>query len=337
MTMGPTLTELNLSNTLITRTHLEILFHQILSLKILRLSSCPLVDGQCMQLITQISHTSLRELYVDHCALFQVEPLLWMAGAVGINSAKLAKLRTLDLSYCPLVDHGLHAISGGLHAIRYLNLEGCESITDTSLTAVVTNNRKLLVLNVSGCTNITSKSIIALAKSCPQLVSLNLCRCAKVTSSAMNALTESSHHLQALNLAGVRHLSEGSIFRTVEACHGGLLLLNVTGCEQVTINGLRSLITGLQYVVEAKTYVGFKPMDEHLEKKLMGQLNLIYDTGARKITQAYHQMIERREESRLREIERRDKSARIIQNYLSRYMLRVRFYYKWRAHVKLDR
>jgi hypothetical protein len=334
--MGATLIELNLSNTRITRTHLEILFHQMTSLKILKLSSCPLVDGQCMQLITQISHTSLRELYVDHCVQFSVEPLLWIAGVVGINSSKLSKLRTLDLSYCPLVDHGLHALSIGLHSLRYLNLEGCELITDTSLTALVQSNPKLLVLNLSSCTLLTSKSIIALAQSCPNIHSLNLSKCSKITSSAMQALTTHTHHLQALSLAGVRHLSEGSIFRLV-AASTSLLMLNVTGCEEVTTSGLRSLIHGLQFVTEAKTYVGFKPLDEHVELKLMSQLNLIHDTSALKITHAYQQMRERREMTRLMELAKIDKSARVIQNYMTRYMLRVRFYYKWRAHVKLDR
>jgi thioredoxin-related protein len=82
---------------------------------------------------------------------------------------------------------------------------------------------------------------------------------------------------------------------------------------------------------------GFKPVDEHIERKLMSQLNLIYDTGARKITQAYHQMMNKREHCRLMELVKIDKSARIIQNYLTRYLLRVRFYYKWRARVQFDR
>ena len=152
----------------------------------------------------------------------------------------------------------------------------------------------------------------------------------------MEALASHSHQLQALNLAGLRYLTEGSIFRTLQASPG-ILMLNVTGCELVTANGLRSMIEGLQFVVEAKTYFGFKPVDEHIEKKLMSQLNLIYDTGARKITHAYQQMMSKREHRRLMELVKIDKSARIIQNYLTRYLLRVRFYYKWRARVQFDR
>jgi hypothetical protein len=340
MTMGDTLTELDVSSSSITKTHFEILFSCISQLKILRLSFCSLVDGQCLKLITQTSHRTLTELYVDHCSQFAtIEPLLWMSGAVGINSSKLSHLRTLDLSYCPLPDgQGLEAMGrgGGLKSIRFLNLEGCEFITDSGLISLVTSNIKLRVLNLSGCFQITSKAIIALALSCPQLVSLNLSRCSKISDTALQALASHTHHLQALNLAGLRSLTEGAIFRTLQASPG-ILMLNVTGCELVTVNGLHSMISGLQYVIEAKTYFGFKPLDEHVERKLMSQLNLIYDTGARKITNAYAQMMNRREQVKLMELVRIDKSARIIQNYLTRYLLRVRFYYKWRARVQFDR
>jgi hypothetical protein len=339
MTMGESLVELDLSSSLINKEHFEILFTSLSSLKILKLSFCPFVNGQCLQLITAVSYRTLIELYVDHCPQFStIEPLLWISGVVGINSPKLSKLRTLDLSHCPLPDgQGLEAIGrGGLHAIQFLNLEGCESITDHGLISVVSSNHKLRVLNIAGCFLITSKSILALAQSCPQIVSLNLSRCSKISDLAMVALASHSHQLQALNLAGLRSLTEGSIFRILQASPG-ILMLNVTGCELVTANGLRSMIQGLQFVIEAKTYFGFKPVDEHIERKLMSQLNLIYDTGARKITQAYHQMMNKREHCRLMELVKIDKSARIIQNYLTRYLLRVRFYYKWRARVQFDR
>lgn len=334
--MGPSLTELDLSNSFITVQHLEILFSRITQLQSLKLSSCSLVESSCLKLITQASHRTLTELYLNNCPQIRIEPLLWLSGSVGINSKRLSRLRSLDLSYCPVEDEGLQAIGMGIKGIRYLNLEGCEMITDKSLEIVLKSNQKLLVLNCSNCYQITSKSILALASSCHSLVSLNLSRCGKINDLGINALAQSIHHLQAINFAGLRLLSEGAIFSVVQSSPG-LLLMNVTGCEQVTMTGLRSLIQGLQYVIEAKTYMGFKPQDEHIEKKLSNQLFMIRDTAAQKISSAYRKMMNQREQNKLMEMIKINKSAKIIQNYLSRYMMRVRFYYKWRNRVTLGR
>lgn len=115
LAMGETLLELNLSSSLINKQQLEILFSSMKCLEILKLSSCAEINGQCLHLITTVTHQTLRELYVDHCIQFStIEPLLWISGVVGINSCKLSKLRTLDLSYCPLPDgQGLEAICCG--------------------------------------------------------------------------------------------------------------------------------------------------------------------------------------------------------------------------------
>lgn len=334
--MGETLTALDLSGSDVSVSHFEILFGRVCTLKILKISQCNLVDGACMKLISQTSHRTLTELYADRCGLFRIEPLLWMSGCVGINSSKLSRLRVLDLSYTPLEDRGLEGVASGCKLLRFLNLEGCEAVTDIGVVAIFSANRKLRVVNVCACYNLTSASMLSLAAHCPEMISLNASRCAKITDQGIIAVGNCCPKLQAVNVAGVRMLSEKALFALADKCKG-LLMMNLTGCEQVTLNGLRALVTGMSYVVEAKTFMGFRPMDEHVEKKLTGQLSMIRETAACKISGQYRAFVTKREEDRIRDIEYREKCARCIQSYMTRYMMRLHFYYKWRTRVHTEK
>lgn len=40
-------------------------------------------------------------------------------------------------------------------------------------------------------------------------------------------------------------------------------MLNLTGCERVTVVGLDHLIRGMNFVESAVSFMGFKPVDEH--------------------------------------------------------------------------
>ena len=334
--MGEALTSLDLSNSGVTLSNLEILFGRVGSLKVLKISRCHNVDGACMKLVAQTSYRTLTELYADGCALFRIEPLLWMSGCVGVNSTKLSRLRVLDLAYTPLEDPGLEGIATGCKLLRFLNLEGCEAISDVGLVPVLFGNKKLRVLNIAGCYSITTRSMLALAANCPEMISLNAARCSKITDQGIITVGNHCPKLQAVNVAGLRYLSEKSLFTLAQSCRG-LLMMNLTGCEQVTLNGLRALISGMNYVVEAQTFMGFRPMDEHVEKKLAGQLSMIREDAASKISTHYRGFVTKREEDRVHALWHKDKCARTIQNYISRYMMRLVFYYMWKRRVKMHR
>lgn len=336
ITMGESLTSLDLSCSELEVSHLEILFGRIGNLKVLKISKCNKVDGACMKLVSQIAHRTLTELYADGCELFRIEPLLWMAGCVGINSTKLSRLRVLDLAYTPLEDPGLEGIATGCKLLRFLNLEGCEAITDIGLVAIFSANKKLRVVNLSGCYSTTSRSMLTLAANCPELISLNTSRCSKITDQGIIAIGNCCPKLQAVNVAGVRNLSEKALFALATRCPG-IMMMNLTGCEQVTLNGLRALITGMSYVVEAQTFMGFRPMDDHIELKLSGQLSMVREDAAGKIGGQYRAFVNKRREDRIADIQYRDKCVRRIQDYMTRYMMRVHFYYIWVDRVRREK
>ena len=68
--------------------------------------------------------------------------------------------------------------------------------------------------------------------------------------------------LQAVNLAGLARITEEALWFLATRCEG-LLMLNLTGCERVTVVGLDHLIRGLNFVEKAVSFMGFKPVDEH--------------------------------------------------------------------------
>ena len=75
-------------------------------------------------------------------------------------------------------------------------------------------------------------------------------------------------NLQAVNLAGLVRITEETLLFLASRCEG-LLMLNLTGCERVSVAGLDHLIKGLHFVEKAVSFMGFKPIDEHGKGKKM--------------------------------------------------------------------
>lgn len=312
MTMGENLIELDFSNSKITGTLFEIILSRLRQLKILRINNCSNIDGVCFKSIVQICAKSVTELYCSKCELFRIEQFHWMGGCIGVNAPKMSKLRVLDISFCPAEDRGLIGLAEGCKSIRFLNMESCTSLTDVGIMALIKANKQLKVINLAGCIDITDKVPKCIAGACKGITSLNFNRCIKIADKGLAAIGKKCKTLQALNVAGMCHISEAALFDMAKNCPG-LIMLNVTGCQNVSQMGLKALIQGLSYVEEAKTFSGFKPMDEHIELKLSGQLLMINDLAAATIGRNYKTMVERRQVTRMLHIVTRDKKIRIIQ------------------------
>jgi len=332
MTIGEHLIELDFSNSMISGTLFEIILSRIRQLKILRINNCPNIDGLCVKLIVQICAKSITEVYCSNCPLFRIEPFHWMGGCIGLNAPKFSKLRVLDMSFCPAEDRGVIGLAEGCKSIRFLNLESCTSLTDVGITTLIKANKLLKVINLTGCLDITDKVPKCVATVCKGIISLNLNRCIKIGDKGIEAIGKKCKSIQALNIAGLCHISEAALFQMATNCPG-LIMLNVTGCQEVSQFGLKSLIEGMAYVEEARTFSGFKPKDEHIELKLSGQLLMINDIAAATIGRNYRTIVEKRQIKRMMEIVDRDRKIRIIQDYMRRYMMRLKFYYMWRDRV----
>eukprot|EP01041_Mallomonas_annulata_P000407 gene407-739_t len=330
MSMGSCIIELDLSGSSIDGEQFEILIARIPALKILNISKCPNADWKCMSLLSKYCSSSFTELVAMECPQFKFEPLQWMAGAMGIQAKKLSKLSTLDLTRSPVEDRGIIVLGQGLARIKYLNLQYCDLITDKGVISIASSNTRLEVLNLSGCTKLTNKAAIALTN-CPSLVSINLSRCNKITDKGVDAIAKACHKLQGLNLAGLLKVTEQSLCSLVTFCPG-LMMLNITGCETITCNGLKELIKGVSYVETAHTYFGFKPVEDHIDKKLANQLIFRREVAAATIQESYKKALTRREELELAALQKQDAAAMLIQQCIRRYQHRMVFWHVWMDH-----
>jgi hypothetical protein len=279
-----------------------------------------------MALLSKISHDTMIEFYADKCPTMRFEPLLWVAGSVGFTTYKLSKLKIVDLGECPVEDKGLIGLAAGCRNIRFLNLNRCMQITDLGVCAILAANPKLRVLNVASCVVLSNKMIMTLSANCKKLVSLNISGCIKIGDKAMQALSTHCSNIQGLNVAGLKKISETGIYWLADKCKG-LIMLNVTGCDLITVNGLTALIQGMDFVEPARTFTGFKPVDEHVDKKLANQLLMIKESEIGAVREVEkNKELEKAYQTKVYNQQRNWASATIAA-YLRRYKCRMRFYW----------
>ena len=335
ITMGESLEELDLSYSHVRYMHLDILIARVMRLKVLKLSACPRLDGACVAVFAKLAQKTITEMYVDRCPLFTSEPLMYLAGCLGFNPPKLYKLRALDLGECAVEDGALVNVAGCCKLLRFLNLNECTTLTDVGVTAIARANPKLKLINLASVTAITNKSVVALGSSCPELVSLNLSKCIQVSNVGVLAIANGCPKLQALNLSGLLRVDEQPLLPLITNCLG-LLMLNVNGCERITTKGVRAIVAGKPYIEFAVTFLGFRPVDNHVEKKLSGHLVMLREQAEKEISDN-QKRIQREEEERVKaraELELR--SCVLLQQYMWRYKCRQIMHRLWKARLSYD-
>lgn len=335
LTMGESLIDLDLSGSCITAPQLEMLLANTVKLKRINVSNCPYVDGACMNLLAKLAGSTCIDLKAMQCPQFKTDPILWLSGAIGSNTPKLSKLKALDLSECPLQDDGLIAVSTCCKLLRYLNLSNCSDVTDKSLVNVIAASKHLELLNVNCCSMLTNRTALAIAANCHKIQSINFARCHLITDVGINAITRKCPRLQSLNLAGLLKVSENALYNMTRYCPN-ILMLNVTGCESITTDGLKALVQGLEYVEMGLTFIGFKPIDAHVEQKLTDHLNCVHDLAIKHIT---HMQSEKKRKEDIQQQylnDRRCHACDTIKQYMGRYLKRLYFYHKWRKRVSLS-
>lgn len=332
MTLGEELIEIDLSNSLVNSSHLEILLIQSEKIKVLKFSNCPNFDGPCVSIIAKLTASTATELYLNNCPHMKEDPLLRIGGCIGLNAPKFSKLNVLDLSGSPITNKGLAGVSKGCRKLQFLNLKDCNQLTDKGLVPFIKANKNLKTISLAGCLQITNVSIAAIASHCLSLVSLNIAQCSQVNDIGIIALGNSCHDIQTINLAGLLHLSENAMYSLSQNCKG-LLMMNITGCSNITINGLQALITGLKYVEPGISFFGFKPIDKHIEKKLNGHLQMLYRDVIKKIEEEQTRKQKIEDEYNRKLESHQNKAATFIQRRMYAYSRRMYFYRLWKART----
>lgn len=227
LTMGESLLDIDLSNSLVSGAHFEVLFCSLRRIQIVRLNNCQMLDGAAMGLLATLCSKTLSELHCSNNGAFRVDPLLQLAGCIGINAPKLSKLTLLDLGACPLLDPGLVGVSTCCRLLRYLNLHDCRDLTDRGVVEILCANKRLELLNVQACVKLTNKTPATVARECPLMQSLNLSKCPLIDDRGVGAVAAGCAKLQALNLSGLLRITEEVLCLLAQRCPN-ILMLNVS-------------------------------------------------------------------------------------------------------------
>jgi hypothetical protein len=119
----------------------------------------------------------------------------------------LHQLESLYLDECPITDNGVREIAK-VRTLRYLDLSGCDDITDMSFTYLGTM-RSLEMLDITAFPpKITGRNIQSLS-ALPNLGTLHLVCCLEISDDAVEPLA-SLNHLDTLDIRGTSISEEGT-------------------------------------------------------------------------------------------------------------------------------
>lgn len=162
------------------------------------------------------------------------------AGVVSLVSF-LPKLIDLDLSFCDKVSDEALRVIGSVSSLKNLNLHGCWLISDAGLKSLAGGPLRMTLkkLILAECDRITDCGVLSLMQLCC-LEELDLAECGPNVTDLAGEAIASSESLKRLNLSWLVNVSDATVIALAEGCKN-LDALNLTGCEFVTGEGVRTL------------------------------------------------------------------------------------------------
>lgn len=97
--------------------------------------------------------------------------------------------------------------------LRYLNLRGCEAVSDDSMDVLARHCSKIKSLDIGKC-DVTDEGLCVLAQNCPQLKKLSLKSCDAITDAGVKFVAKSCRQLQQFNIQDC-HLTVDA-YRTIK-------------------------------------------------------------------------------------------------------------------------
>ena len=110
-------------------------------------------------------------------------------------------------------------------------------------------------LNIRGCESVSDKSLGALAKSCHRIRSLDVGKC-DVTDEGIVRLAQGCSGLRKLSLRGLEMISDAGLMAVAGGC-SHLVQLNIQDCSQVTVDAYLALKKSCRRCVIEHTNPGF--------------------------------------------------------------------------------
>lgn len=150
----------------------------------------------------------------------------------------------------------VEAIAGKswLRGVEHLNLEFLHNLLDRHLVRLSEVLHALKNININGCQRVTDRGVEAIARSSARsLVSIELYWNLLLTDAAVKALSGQCPELRSVNLSGCKHITDASLFALAEGCRS-VTDLNLTRCPKITDDGLKRIAQRCNRIVDLNLY-----------------------------------------------------------------------------------
>jgi len=216
--------------------------------------------------VTEVDFSDLQDLSTEdlRCFMSFYPNLKKVKLPSCINEEILTALPKTQLKYLDLRNCQAISLIGFKHLVafinlQYLNLSGCEKISDPLLEQLASRLTQLTYLDLTGCKHLTELSLKYLAK-LPRLMRLSISECHGIKGVGLSSLTQLTHlslsgclgiedndlehlanltQLKHLNLQRIPHITDHKLAflaRLIQLTH-----LSFLGCRQLTDCGIGKL------------------------------------------------------------------------------------------------
>lgn len=149
----------------------------------------------------------------------------------------LQNLEYLNLNGCQKIsDKGVEAITSTSPILKVFSIYWNVRVTDIGISHLVKNCKLIVDLNLSGCKNITDRSLQLVADNYQELESLNITRCIKVTDGGLQQILLKCSPLKCLNLYALSSFTDEAYKRMQSLVH--LRFLDLCGAQNLSDQGL---------------------------------------------------------------------------------------------------
>ncbi|OVA07797.1 F-box domain [Macleaya cordata] len=144
-------------------------------------------------------------------------------------------LKQLSLRRCSVSDDGFVAFARSAASLESLQLEECNSITQSGVLIALSNCGKLKSLNLVKCLGIKDiVSRLTLPSSCESLRSLSILNCPGFSNASLALVGKICPQLQYVDLSGLCAITDSGILPLLQSCKAGLVKVNLSGCMNLT-------------------------------------------------------------------------------------------------------
>ncbi|KAB2098523.1 hypothetical protein ES319_A01G244900v1 [Gossypium barbadense] len=214
--------------------HLPSILSRYPNIAHLHLTRCSRVSDTCLSFVSHACASSLRSIDLSRTHLFSASGLLGLA----LNCNNLVEV---DLSNATeLKDSAMAAVSQAKN-LEKLWLARCKSVTDLGVGCVAVGCRKLKSICLKWCLGVGDLGVGLLAVKCNHICYLDLSYL-PITSKCLSPILK-LQHLEDLVLEGCFGIDDDSLAVLKHGCNS-LKSLDVSTCQNISHNGLSSLVSG---------------------------------------------------------------------------------------------